>query len=454
MALATQCPHCKTTFRVAHDQLKLRAGIVRCGTCNEVFDGIAALIDTAAPASQPTDAALPGAVPKSAMPLPYAPASLAFDAEMEALDAKANKEIVGQLYQLDFDTTYEPLVVAPKTVYPQAARAAESAARDAAERDHAAHLAAAAPPVEPEPDFENAPAPELDAAPALPETDLESDLDLDFDFNVDDTPAPGVPDAPSAPAEFDLIIDEQVKNADQSQDRQPEGLEPESSAAEGLEPEGLPPEDLVGAYPSHGLDFDFDAISSAEVPAPVDARASALDMGDTEEPGFVKRERQQRRAGKSRRIIMAIGSVVLTLTMLGQALTSFHNQAAAHFPQLKPMLVSACAMLGCRIELPAQIDVLTIETGELQTLGGNAFSFTTLLRNQGALTQTWPHIELVLSDANDKALVRRVFTPSEYLTPPLDPAKGFGARSEQGVRLSFELDQIKASGYHIAIFYP
>jgi predicted Zn finger-like uncharacterized protein len=28
MALATRCPHCQTTFRVANDQLKLHAGLV------------------------------------------------------------------------------------------------------------------------------------------------------------------------------------------------------------------------------------------------------------------------------------------------------------------------------------------------------------------------------------------------------------------------------------------
>jgi predicted Zn finger-like uncharacterized protein len=39
MALATQCPHCHTTFRVASDQLKLRGGIVRCGACQSIFDG-------------------------------------------------------------------------------------------------------------------------------------------------------------------------------------------------------------------------------------------------------------------------------------------------------------------------------------------------------------------------------------------------------------------------------
>src|SRR5205823_3568950 len=45
MALATQCPHCHTTFRVASDQLKLRGGIVRCGACQRIFDGNSHLID-------------------------------------------------------------------------------------------------------------------------------------------------------------------------------------------------------------------------------------------------------------------------------------------------------------------------------------------------------------------------------------------------------------------------
>ncbi|MDB5776583.1 MAG: hypothetical protein JWP38_2716 [Herbaspirillum sp.] len=44
MALATKCPFCQTTFRVANDQLKLRGGLVRCGQCQEVFDGNAHLL--------------------------------------------------------------------------------------------------------------------------------------------------------------------------------------------------------------------------------------------------------------------------------------------------------------------------------------------------------------------------------------------------------------------------
>ncbi len=38
--LATQCPHCRTQFRVTMAQLELRDGQVRCGACREIFNGI------------------------------------------------------------------------------------------------------------------------------------------------------------------------------------------------------------------------------------------------------------------------------------------------------------------------------------------------------------------------------------------------------------------------------
>ncbi|HBI70569.1 MAG TPA: hypothetical protein DDZ22_16675, partial [Massilia sp.] len=75
MALATQCPHCGTMFRVASDQLKLRGGIVRCGACQEIFDGSASLVDLdalprapAAPTPPPAVVEAPAALDVPAVP--------------------------------------------------------------------------------------------------------------------------------------------------------------------------------------------------------------------------------------------------------------------------------------------------------------------------------------------------------------------------------------------------
>ena len=42
--LVTQCPHCKTRFRVTEHQLQLAAGRVRCGACLTVFQGVEYLV--------------------------------------------------------------------------------------------------------------------------------------------------------------------------------------------------------------------------------------------------------------------------------------------------------------------------------------------------------------------------------------------------------------------------
>lgn len=81
MALATRCPNCQAMFRVVSDQLKLRGGLVRCGSCRHVFDAIgslsyideAALTATAATAETPAPALSPA--DSSAADAPLAPES-------------------------------------------------------------------------------------------------------------------------------------------------------------------------------------------------------------------------------------------------------------------------------------------------------------------------------------------------------------------------------------------
>jgi hypothetical protein len=108
------------------------------------------------------------------------------------------------------------------------------------------------------------------------------------------------------------------------------------------------------------------------------------------------------------------------------------------------------------VGLPAQIESVAIESSELQTLApdSNTFALTVLLRNHGATAQAWPNIELTLNDSNEKPIARRVFLPRDYLAESADVRKGFAARSEQPVKVHFELVQLKASGYRVYLFYP
>ncbi|TWI64186.1 uncharacterized protein DUF3426 [Pseudoduganella lurida] len=202
---------------------------------------------------------------------------------------------------------------------------------------------------------------------------------------------------------------------------------------------------------------------------------------DDDEPDFVRRANRRQRGARIARIAMLAGVPLLVLALLVQGVFSLGSRLAADHPDLKPALQALCGTLGCTIGLPRQIDALAVEQGELQTLGPATFSYVTVLRNQSRSVQAWPHIELVLKDAAEKPVLRRVFAPRDYLADPARPAgsaaapasatarataatttsaaaatlaRGFGPRSEQPVKLYFVLDRVKASGYRIAIFYP
>jgi len=175
---------------------------------------------------------------------------------------------------------------------------------------------------------------------------------------------------------------------------------------------------------------------------------------DHSDLSFVKRVERSQKYGKAMTISMAIGIPLLLAGLALQAGTTFRDTLAANYPQLKPVLAAMCEPLGCKIALPAQIEALSVEQGELAAMAENTFSYSTVLRNHSKTVQAWPHVELTLNDNADKPVLRRVFAPREYLQSPAEAEKGFAPHSEESIKLYFELKELKASGYHIAIFYP
>ena len=415
MALATKCPHCNTIFRVAADQLKLRGGIVRCGTCREVFDGNAALVDPAA--ASPFLTSGPGA----AVPLS------ATDPADHSLPSATDDE---PIYSLDFDTSFDPFGILPET--------AQLKADDLPEED------------------------ELDDGEPI-------DLDLDIDPSVPgeaSNPAPPEADVPPAavPVPMAPFRRRQSEEApafvtylrDSRREPKLEDQAPVASLAPvekvSLDkPLARPASDARQEPTFTDHSFDLPAAEPADVELETD---DVILPPAPDEPAFVTQGRRREQSGKALRMAMAIGSLALLLLLFLQVMTTFRNPLAAQFPQWKPTLVALCKFSGCQVDLPAQIEALAIEQGELQTLKEQTFSYVSLLRNQSRSVQAWPSIELTLNDANDKPVLRRVIAPRDYLPANIDVSQGFAPRSEQTIKLYFALDQLTASGYHIAIFYP
>lgn len=57
--MKTCCPECQTTFRVTPEQLKARAGKVRCGQCQTVFNALDSLIEETIVAQAPSSSSSP-----------------------------------------------------------------------------------------------------------------------------------------------------------------------------------------------------------------------------------------------------------------------------------------------------------------------------------------------------------------------------------------------------------
>ena len=373
MVLATRCPHCRTTFRVVQDQLKLRGGLVRCGACKEIFNGAENLL-------RPLDAAraAPGDVPGNhagpAAPAPGTAASASAPAPATA-DAQ-HPPAPGHSYPAPQQPYSEPhpdpllrMTLMDFSVFHEEAEAAETA--QAAET----------------------------AKPAQP------------DFSVPRKAAAPAPSTPPAESGDEL-----------------------SRAIDDLK--SKPWRGMSGKRARH----DEDAID-------------ALDSG---EPEFVVRARRQQRLARSTRIGLLAGSAVLALLLAFQLLYQFRVALAAASPAAATMLNGICRLAGCSVGLPAQINMVTLESSELQALPSSADTFTlvVLLRNRSATRQQWPHIELTLNDANEAAVARRVITPREYLPANQDPAEGFAPNSEQSARLVLNLVQLKAAGFRVYLFYP
>ncbi len=355
MVLATRCPHCRTTFRVVQDQLKLRGGLVRCGACKEIFNGTENLLRPAAP---PPSSTAPAAEADTAQPQPV------------AISAAAAPAVV-------------PVKVVP-----------------------------AEPSAQPHPD------------PLLRMTLM--------DFSSFHEDAEKVEAEPEPAASTDYSLPRMAASA------------PAPAPADSGDELARVIDDMK-SKPWRGM-------TGKRARADEDA----IDALDSAEPDFVVRARRRQRLAQSRRIVLTAGSALLALLLAFQLLYYFRVQLAAQSSAAATMLSAACRLAGCTVGLPAHIDMVTIESSELQALPGSTDSFTlaALLRNRSATRQQWPHIELTLNDASEAAVARRVIAPRDYLPASQEPEQGFAPNSEQSARLVFTLAQARAAGFRVYLFYP
>lgn len=351
--MKTCCPGCQTTFRVTSEQLKARAGKVRCGECRKVFNALDSLLDDAELLEVPTAPPTAGSPPSSTTHAAPAVAVLPSEEERAATEADADAER-GEASEQGASAADE---VSSSSTPGQTTRAFEPL-----QVHHTTH------------------------------------------HSIPETVPTGLPgEAPTA------TVDRAERLAEIGDDEH-------------------------GRLPRE----------SKEVPG----YNRWLEGTITEPVPPV--------AAKTLRAPFVIAIIVLVLALAGQIIFHFRGVIALTTPSTRPALAALSAALGTDIPLPRHVDLVSIDASDLLTEPGRSelLSLQATLRNRASYAQAFPAIELTLTDTADKAVVRRVFMPDEYLAQATLDEGSFRANADIEVRLWLDGSKVNAAGYRLYVFYP
>jgi predicted Zn finger-like uncharacterized protein len=166
----------------------------------------------------------------------------------------------------------------------------------------------------------------------------------------------------------------------------------------------------------------------------------------------------KRSSPRVRVILYATAIVALVLLIVAQAIFHFRDAIAAHWPPVRPVLQAICDAAGCTIHPlrdPA-MGYLSIEASDLQADPAHRglLILTATLRNRAAWALSYPYLELTLTDAQDRVVVRRALAPADYAGGTADLQRGIAPNAEVSVKVFIDASATTQAGYRLYMFYP
>jgi predicted Zn finger-like uncharacterized protein len=159
---------------------------------------------------------------------------------------------------------------------------------------------------------------------------------------------------------------------------------------------------------------------------------------------------------KPKRNIWLLAAIcLLFLVAILQSIYFSRSKIAANYPQFKPYLVQACEHLHCKINLLQQLDLLTIDDSDMQESEDyqDVIAFSSLIINNANHVQAYPNIELTLTDAEDRPVLRKLVKPQEYLQASSNAAAGIAPHEEERIKLMINVHNLSVAGYRVLLTY-
>ena len=164
----------------------------------------------------------------------------------------------------------------------------------------------------------------------------------------------------------------------------------------------------------------------------------------------------QRPPGRASRVAWSLGTLLLSLFLIGQGAYFYRNELARSVPLARPWLEHACAYAGCSLQ-PAQ-DVNQIELLDAQVAPSaeyeDVLSIRASLVNHARYAQPYPLMEVSLLDSNGVTLSRRSFKPEQYLEGAQRARTGMVPERAVAAALQITSLDKRAVGYEIRLVAP
>lgn len=378
--MLTQCPNCRTLFRVKPEQLEIANGKVRCSQCNQVFNALIRLLkpsdenqslqqeegsdlysgedDSTAPAwdFQQSDLA------ESQERMPFLTAEDSESDKTDIDDARIDEDEETATPQTSQDTTPEK----------------EQDSELIFEQDDG---------LEPAPDY-------LDVGTESQMSEL-LDQDTEASLLIDSDP-------PIQPAEVIDFILKEPSLSEHSEESTATGFDASQSI---LKDEIL---DIEEGKP------DYDSIPAFREPFESPEPDSEFQSDDKTLSFEADREQKATRRGSK---YWALGSFALII-LLSVQLTWQFRQDLIQYEAGRQLLGLFCKLAGCEMPIRRDTNKIIIQGRNLSSRPENPDILVMQLSmvNTAPFEQPYPKLQLSLYDDNGKLVARRIFSAEEYLT--------------------------------------